>query len=88
VACPPDPLGGDDFDYARAEPFAFKALERLPEERRKLIALAYIEGESRARLSQRFGVPVGTIKTWLHRTLEAVRKDCLAASQSVATIAV
>jgi len=44
------------------------------------VALAYIEGESRASLSRRFGVPVGTIKTWLHRAILAVRKDCLAAS--------
>ena len=81
-----DPADEDDFDYARAEPIAFMALARLPEERRRLIALAYIEGESRATLSQRFGVPVGTIKTWLHRTLETVRKDCIAATQAVATI--
>ncbi len=54
------------------------ALARLPEDRRRLVALAYLEGESRASLSMRFGVPVGTIKTWLHRTILVVRKDCLA----------
>ena len=74
----PSPI--DDLDYASAEPLAFGALARLPEDRRRLVALAYLEGESRASLSRRFGVPVGTIKTWLHRTLLAVRKDCLAAS--------
>ncbi|CCE04104.1 putative RNA polymerase sigma factor [Bradyrhizobium sp. STM 3843] len=67
----------DDFDYARAEPLAREALARLPEQRQRLLTLAYLEGESRTRLSQRFGVPVGTIKTWLHRSLLAVRKDCL-----------
>jgi RNA polymerase sigma-70 factor (ECF subfamily) len=67
----------DEFDYALAEPIACEALKRLPEERRELLALAYLEGESRTRLSERFGVPVGTIKTWLHRSLLAVRKDCL-----------
>ncbi|MBR0969163.1 MULTISPECIES: RNA polymerase sigma factor [Bradyrhizobium] len=75
-----DPSRIDDFDYARAEPIARGVLARLPEDRRRLVALAYLEGESRASLSRRFGVPVGTIKTWLHRTLLAVRKDCLAAS--------
>ncbi|MET4044004.1 sigma-70 family RNA polymerase sigma factor [Bradyrhizobium sp. RT6a] len=70
----------DDFDYARAEPIARSVLARLPEDRRRLVTLAYLEGESRASLSRRFGVPVGTIKTWLHRTLLTVRKDCLAAS--------
>jgi DNA-directed RNA polymerase specialized sigma24 family protein len=28
-------------------------------------------------LAARFGVPVSTIKTWLRRTLESVRTDCL-----------
>ena len=75
----PDPTdaSADDFDYARAEPIAREALARLPEQRQRLLTLAYLEGESRTRLSQRYGVPVGTIKTWLHRSLLAVRKDCL-----------
>ncbi len=73
----------DDFDYTRAEPVAATALGRLPEDRRKLIALAYIDGESRASLSQRFGVPVGTIKTWLRRTIAALRSDCLAAEANI-----
>ena len=77
-AAGPSPV--EDFDYASAEPIALGALARLPEDRRRLVALAYLEGESRASLSQRFGVPVGTIKTWLHRTILSVRKDCLSAS--------
>lgn len=81
VACPAEPVGGDDFDFERAQPIASRVLASLPKQRRELIALAYIEGESRVTLSGRFGVPVGTIKTWLHRTMEAVRKDCLAAAQ-------
>lgn len=74
------PSPTEDFDYASAEPIALGALARLPEDRRRLVTLAYLEGESRASLSLRFGVPVGTIKTWLHRTILAVRKDCLSAS--------
>jgi len=74
---PADAADDDQFDYALVEPIAREALERLPAERRQLLTLAYLEGESRTRLSQRFGVPVGTIKTWLHRSLLAVRKDCL-----------
>ncbi|CCD91942.1 putative RNA polymerase sigma factor [Bradyrhizobium sp. ORS 375] len=77
----------DEFDYAQAEPIARKALERLPEERRQLLALAYLEGESRTRLSERFGVPVGTIKTWLHRSLVAVRKECLGRATTVTAVA-
>jgi RNA polymerase sigma-70 factor (ECF subfamily) len=79
-----DGIADDDFDYVLAEPIARAALGRLPAERRRLLALAYLEGESRSRLSERFGVPVGTIKTWLHRSLRAVRKDCLGHIQAVA----
>ena len=68
---------GDGFDYVRVEPFVAAALSRLSDDRRRLVALAYIEGESRANLAQRYGVPINTIKTWLRRTLEAVRNDCL-----------
>ncbi len=77
----------DEFDYALAEPIAREALGRLPEERRRLLALAYLEGESRTRLSERFGVPVGTIKTWLHRSLLTVRKDCLGQAHAVTAAA-
>ena len=83
VPIPPDPSETDEFDYALAGPIAREALQRLPEERRQLLALAYLEGESRNKLSQRFGVPVGTIKTWLHRSLVAVRKDCLGATAAM-----
>jgi RNA polymerase sigma-70 factor, ECF subfamily len=82
VPNPTDASEGDGFDYARAEPLAAGALARLSEDRRRLVALAYIEGESRVNLAQRYGVPINTIKTWLRRTLEAVRKDCLATAEA------
>ncbi|MGJ5180659.1 RNA polymerase sigma factor [Bradyrhizobium oligotrophicum] len=84
---PADAVRDEEFDYALVEPIAREALERLPEERRRLLALAYLEGESRTRLSERFGVPVGTIKTWLHRSLLVVRKDCLGHPLTVAAAA-
>lgn len=76
----PDPaeLESDAFDYDFAGPIAAGAIGRLPDARQHLLSLAYLEGESRRQLSERFGVPVGTIKTWLRRTLETVRQDCLA----------
>ncbi len=76
----------DGFDQVSAEPLISQALARLPEDRRRLIALAYIEGESRATLSRRFGVPIGTIKTWLRRTLQTVRSECMAAVSADGTI--
>ena len=70
----------DDYDFVR--PIVSEALNALPEDRRSLVELAYIAGESRAALSRRFGVPVGTIKTWLRRALESVRRECHATTQS------
>jgi len=74
----PEPTPDSDFDYDRARPIAATAIRQLPDDRQALLSLAYIDGESRQSLSERFGVPVGTIKTWLRRTLETVRTDCAA----------
>lgn len=49
---------------------AMKTLDPL---RRKLVIAAYINGESREQLSQRFGAPVNTIKTWLRRAVLDIR---------------
>ena len=45
------------------------ALQALDPRRRQLIIAAYIRGESRKQLSERYGVPVNTIKTWIRRAL-------------------
>ena len=86
LSVPDCPAFDDDFDYDFARPVAFDALSRLPENRRILLELAYVAGESRAALSRRFDVPVGTVKTWLRRSLEAVRKDCIGATRIVASL--
>jgi RNA polymerase sigma-70 factor, ECF subfamily len=52
-------------------------LQKLDEEKRAVLLLAYYRGSSREALAQRFGRPVPTIKTWLHRSLAQLR-DCLA----------
>jgi RNA polymerase sigma-70 factor (ECF subfamily) len=52
-------------------------LKTLDEEKRAVVMLAYYRGLSREALSKRFGRPVPTIKTWLHRSLAQLR-DCLA----------
>jgi len=49
------------------------ALQALEPSRRQLVIAAYIHGESRHRLSERYGVPVNTIKTWIRRALLEVR---------------
>jgi RNA polymerase sigma-70 factor, ECF subfamily len=51
-------------------------LERLEDDKRAIVMLAYYHGASREALAKRFGRPVPTIKTWLHRSLAQLR-DCL-----------
>jgi RNA polymerase sigma-70 factor (ECF subfamily) len=51
----------------------FVALQALDPTKRHLVISAYINGESRDRLSERYGVPVNTIKTWIRRALLEVR---------------
>jgi RNA polymerase sigma-70 factor (ECF subfamily) len=49
------------------------ALQTLGPTRRHLVIAAYLDGESRHRLAEQYGVPVNTIKTWLRRALLQVR---------------
>ena len=51
-------------------------LGRLDAAQRACVVLAYCEGWSREELAQRYDRPVNTIKTWLHRSLSAL-KGCL-----------
>ena len=44
-------------------------LDQLDGEKREAVLLAYYRGCSREALSRRYGRPVPTIKTWLHRSL-------------------
>jgi RNA polymerase sigma factor (sigma-70 family) len=51
-------------------------LSKLDEEARNCVILAYCSGFSREELAERFGRPVGTIKTLLHRSVRLL-KACL-----------
>ena len=54
-------------------------LARLDAVQRECFVLAYLDGLSRDELAERFGRPVNTIKTWLHRSARALRL-CLGTS--------
>jgi RNA polymerase sigma-70 factor (ECF subfamily) len=83
------PVGGDDGDWwekiagprnVEADLMDVAALRHclgeIEEPSRSCVLLAYYEGYSRDELAVRFGKPVSTIKTWLHRSLTAL-KACL-----------
>jgi RNA polymerase sigma-70 factor (ECF subfamily) len=54
-------------------------LGRLDERTREMVLMAYYEGWTREELSEQFGNPVNTIKTWLRRGLSSLR-GCLEGS--------
>ncbi|MDE1569509.1 sigma-70 family RNA polymerase sigma factor [Aquabacter sp. P-9] len=52
-------------------------LERLEAPRRGALLLAYVSGLTHGELAGRFGVPLGTMKSWIRRSLLSLR-ECLA----------
>jgi RNA polymerase sigma-70 factor (ECF subfamily) len=54
----------------------YECLDGLGPERKELVRLAYHYGMTREEISNRFGRPAATVKTWLRRSL-AQLKDCL-----------
>lgn len=65
-----DGVSGEDLATLRA------CLARLDPEQRRLVVAAYLNGDSREELAERTARPVGTIKSWLHRSLASL-KACL-----------
>ena len=63
----------DKSDTIKLQQSMFSALQALEPTRRHLVIAAYIHGESRHQLSEQYGVPVNTIKTWIRRALLEVR---------------
>jgi RNA polymerase sigma-70 factor (ECF subfamily) len=68
AAAASDPL---HFDLAR---HVKQALGRLTPQQREAIELAYFEGLSQTEIAERMGQPLGTVKTWMRRALELMRK--------------
>ena len=50
------------------------AMGGLPTEQRQLIAAAFFEGYTHSELAQRFGLPLGTVKTRIRAGMTAMRQ--------------
>ena len=55
-----------------------RCLNTLEVERRQLILLAFVQGLSHTELAERLGAPLGTVKSWIRRSL-ALLRGCLEA---------
>ena len=69
----PDPA--DEIDMAQRQAIAFAAIRKMDPAKRNLIMLAYIREQSRDSLAKVYGVPTGTIKTNLRRSLMELRES-------------
>lgn len=54
-----------------------RCLERLEPERRTCVVLAFVDGHTHDQIAARTGTPLGTVKSWIRRSLLALR-ECLA----------
>jgi RNA polymerase sigma-70 factor (ECF subfamily) len=51
------------------------ALEKLSQNHRAVIELAYFEGLSQSEMAERMGEPLGTVKTWVRTALKSLRDE-------------
>jgi RNA polymerase sigma-70 factor (ECF subfamily) len=54
-----------------------RCLGLLAADRRQLVVMAFVEGLSHSQLAARFAMPIGTVKSWIRRSLLGLR-ECLA----------
>jgi RNA polymerase sigma-70 factor (ECF subfamily) len=54
-----------------------RCLQELEEARRRLVVMAFVDGLSHSELAERLHVPLGTVKSWIRRSLTTLR-GCLA----------
>lgn len=67
----PDPLAR--LETARDAAALHRCLQTLEPERRRLVVMAFVEGLSHSELAERLATPLGTIKSWIRRSLLALR---------------
>lgn len=67
----------DAFDKLAEGSALRRCLEHLEPRRRLGVLLAYVEGLSHGEIAARLGVPLGTAKAWVRRSLLQLR-ECLA----------
>ncbi len=67
----------DAFDWRASAGQIGPCLEQLEPVRRNCILHAYVEGLSHSEIAGRLNAPLGTVKAWIKRSLQAL-KECLA----------
>jgi RNA polymerase sigma-70 factor (ECF subfamily) len=67
----PDPL--QRLAESRDAAALHACLRGLEPERRRLLLLAFVDGLTHSELAARVGMPLGTVKSWIRRSLQTLR---------------
>ncbi|TFD99407.1 RNA polymerase sigma factor SigW [Jeotgalibacillus salarius] len=70
-----DPLPEEEVESMELQESIQKEISRLPDKYRSVIVLKYIEELSLKEISEILDMPIGTVKTRIHRGREALRKQ-------------
>jgi RNA polymerase sigma-70 factor (ECF subfamily) len=70
----PDPSPADLFDVRERLAFLHAQLDRLPEKYRLVLTLRYLQHLSYAEVAAALDVPMGTVKTHIHRARRLLRE--------------
>ena len=52
-----------------------ESIEELPQRYRHAVRLRYVQDRSYAEIARELGVPMGTLKTWLHRARHQLQES-------------
>ena len=74
VLANPDPSPADLFDVRERLAFLHAQLDRLPEKYRLVLTLRYLQHLSYAEVAAALDVPMGTVKTHIHRARQLLRE--------------
>lgn len=72
----PEPDALSQLSQGREARALHACLSELAEDRRRLIVMAFVDGLSHSEVADRVQMPLGTVKSWIRRSLQALR-TCL-----------
>ena len=68
-----DPPADEEIDTANRHRLLREAVTKLPREQAELLRVAYFEDQSHSKIAERFGLPLGTVKSRLRLALGKLR---------------
>lgn len=66
----------EDYDQLAVQSDIGDCLDELQEKQKKSVLMAFYEGYTHQELAKRMSVPLGTMKSWIRRSLDKI-KSCL-----------